>query len=84
MVYSAPGREEVREPEPRIVDPATHPREWVCFSVAAQFLGMNRRALAIWASDGHVRAEFRGRWRKIHIKEVVRFQAWLRRHANSL
>lgn len=74
----------MRTPEPRIADPKAHPREWVCISVAAEFLGMPRRSLSLWVAEGQVRTEYRGRWRKIHINELVRFKTWLRRHASSL
>jgi hypothetical protein len=71
-----------RRPEPRIEDPATHPKRWVNFTVAAEFLEMDRRALNAYVDEGKVAAEFKGRRRKIHINEIVRFKAALRRLAS--
>ena len=34
-----------RTREPRILDPATHPREYVCLIVAAEFLELDLRTL---------------------------------------
>ncbi len=69
-----------RRPEPRVEDPATHPRKWVNLSRAAEFLNMDRRALNLYIADGSVRAEPWGRGRKkIHVDELARFKAWLRR-----
>lgn len=68
-----------RTPEPRIIDPATHTRKWVNLTVAAEFLEMDRRALNAYLEDGKAVAEWKGRLRKMHIDEVVRLKAWLRR-----
>jgi hypothetical protein len=68
-----------RQPEPRIVDPSTHPQKWVNLSVAAEFLGMDRRALHLYIAEGVVTVEPRGRRYKMHIDEAVRFKWWLKR-----
>lgn len=68
-----------RKAEPRIVDPATHPRAWVNLSVAAHFLEMDRRALIAYIDEGRLTVEYKGRRRKAHVDELVRFKAWLRR-----
>lgn len=65
-----------RPSEPRITNPATHPNEWVCLSVAAEFCGMDRRALNCYIDLGKLTWEWHGRMRKIHIDEVARFRAW--------
>jgi len=69
--------------EPRIVDPSTHERRWVCLTVAAEFLEMDRRALNGYIDEGRLTWEWRGRRRKIHVDELVRFQAWQRTRAHA-
>lgn len=70
-----------RRPEPRIVDPATHPKKWVNLTVAAEFLEMDRRALNLYIADGQAHAELKGRRLRMHVTEVARFKAWLRQQA---
>jgi hypothetical protein len=67
-----------RKPYQRIADPKTHPDRWVLFTVAAEFLEMDRRALEAYVDEGDVAWEWKGRRRKIHIDEVVRFKAALK------
>lgn len=45
-----------RKPEPRILDPHTHPRPDVCLEVAAAFLGCDPRTLRGRIADGHITA----------------------------
>jgi hypothetical protein len=71
-----------RKPDPRISDPTTHRQRWVNLTVAAIFLdGMDRRGLLAYIDEGLIRAEWKGRRRRIHIDELVRFQGWLRQRA---
>lgn len=72
-----------RRPDPRITDLRTHPKKWVNFSVAAEFLEMDRRALAAYADEGHIAFEWKGRRRKIHLDELARFTAWLKARAHA-
>lgn len=70
-----------RQPDPRIVNPETHPYRWVTFTVAAEFLEMPRRALREYADEGKLSYEFKGKRPKIHIDELLRFQRWLQQRA---
>lgn len=75
-------RKTPRQPEPRIVDPVTHRPRWVNFTVAAVFLfgKTDRRPVIAYVEDGKLAAEYKGRLRKIHVDELVRFKLWLRRN----
>lgn len=66
-----------RRPDLRITDPTSHPVRWVTFTVAAEFLEMDRRALLAYAEQGDIAWEWKGRRRKIQLDELVRFQEWL-------
>jgi hypothetical protein len=70
-----------RKPYQRIENPTTHPDRWVVFTVAAEFLEMDRRALNAYADEGDIAWQWKGRRRKIEIVEVVRFKGWLRARA---
>jgi hypothetical protein len=72
-----------RRKEERISDPAAYPKETVNFSVAAEFLEMDRRALNAYVDQGDCGYEWRGRRRRIRVSELVRFKAWLSRRAAS-
>ena len=72
-----------RLPEPRIVDPATHPHRWVNFTVAAEFVEMDRRALNSYVDEGRVAYEWKGRRRRINVDELVRFKRWLKERARA-
>jgi len=70
-----------RKADQRIANPATHQPRWVSFTVAAIFLKMDRRALNAYADEGRICYEWRGRRRKVHVDEVLRFQGWLQARA---
>lgn len=63
-----------RRPEPRIVDPATHPRKLVSLVVAAAFLECDRRTLNKYIKLGMLAYEDRATRRKIAVAELVAFQ----------
>lgn len=66
-----------RKPEPRIVDPATHPVDPVNISVAADFLKIDRKAVYDYIDDGSLTVKRRGRMRRIALAELIRFRRWL-------
>jgi excisionase family DNA binding protein len=49
-------RRHARRAEPRIVDPATHPRSSVCLAVAAEFLGLDVRTVRARIENGSLPA----------------------------
>jgi hypothetical protein len=49
-----------RRAEPRITNPATHPRRYVALTVAAAYLEVDRKTLATYLEE-FIRAEFRPR-----------------------
>ena len=64
-----------RKAEPRIVDPATHPRPFVSLTVAAAFLEIDRRALNHFIAAGRLLAYPRGRMRQVKVADLTVFKA---------
>jgi excisionase family DNA binding protein len=60
--------------EPRILDPATHPRRYVSLVVAAAYLEIDRKTLEKLLQAGKLAYEHRGRRRKIAVSELVDFE----------
>ena len=65
----------VRRAEPRIVDPATHPRASVCLAVAAEWLGMDARSLLARIEDSRIPARRDGRIYRIDVSALVAYAA---------
>lgn len=63
-----------RRTEPRIVDPATHPRRYVCLRVAAAYLEVDRRTLNKYLDSGLLDATWFERRRKIAVTELLAFE----------
>lgn len=72
-----------RRPEPRIVDPATHPRRHVSLVVAAAYLEVDRKTLNKWLDAGMLSFEDRGSRRRIAVAELVDFEARQHRPAGG-
>lgn len=72
-----------RPPDPRIVDPQNHRQRWVTFTVAAEYLSMPRPRLNEYFDEGRIKARLCGRRWKIHIDELLRFEAWLDGHRQA-
>lgn len=66
-----------RRAEPRIVDPATHPRRYVSLVVAAEYLEVDRKTLE---KLGIPTTPF-GQRRKILVADLIAWEANARRHA---
>ncbi len=64
-----------RRPEPRIQDPATHPRRSVCLRVAADFLQINERTLRARIEAGVIEARRDGKVYRISVDALVRYSA---------
>jgi hypothetical protein len=64
-----------RRAEARITDPASHPRDHVSPTVAAEFLDMDDRAMKHFLDTGALRSFWRGRRRRIHLRDLVEFKA---------
>lgn len=64
-----------RRAEPRIVDPATHPRRDVCLRVGAIYLAMDERTLRARIEAGAIAARRDGKVYRINVDELVRYQA---------
>lgn len=63
-----------RQKEPRISDPATHPRSSVCLRVAAEFLGMDIRTLRKRIQLGQFPEPFRdGKIRRVHLADIIAY-----------
>lgn len=62
-----------RRAEPRITDPATHPRRYVSLVVAAAYLEMDRKTLLVYLADGKIEYVWSGKRRKIAVAEVLAF-----------
>lgn len=67
-----------RRPEPRIVDPATHPRDSVCLSVAADYLGLDHRTVLARIEDRKLKAVRDGKVYRIAVSDLVSYRAKLR------
>lgn len=63
-----------RRAEPRIDDPATHPRRYVSLVVAAEYLEINRKTLNAFMAEGLIAYEQRGARRKIAVQELIDFE----------
>lgn len=64
-----------RRPEPRIVDPETHPRRYVSLVVAAEYLEVHRTTLGKWLDAGLLAFKQFGRRRKVEVSELTAFEA---------
>ena len=64
-----------RRKEPRIVDPATHPRSSVCLRVAAEFLGMDARTLKARIERGDLPVFVDGKVYRIELQDLISYQA---------
>lgn len=62
-----------RRIEPRIVDPKTHPRTYVGIRVAAEFLEVDPKTLAVWLDNGELEFQQLPRTRRIAVSELVAF-----------
>ena len=60
--------------EPRIVDPATHPREWVSVTVAAEYLEEDPRAVSGLLDEGRIPFRQVGRRKKIRLADLLAFE----------
>lgn len=63
-----------RRAEPRIVDPATHPRRYVSLRVAAAYLEVSPRTLHNYLDERLIDFMEFGRRRKIAVAELVAFE----------
>lgn len=70
-----------RKTEPRIVDPARHPKRDVCLTVAAEYLGMHARTLLARIQEGKLPAIRDGKVYRIAVSDLVRYE---RREQESL
>jgi excisionase family DNA binding protein len=64
-----------RRAEPRIVDPATHPRKRVGLRVAALFLDVDERTMRARIETGEIPAWRDGRVYRIEVSDLVRYRA---------
>jgi hypothetical protein len=72
----------MRRSEPRIVDPATHPKRYVSVAVAAAWLEEDERWLRECIRQGLLEVSYRGRRIKIHIPDLLAFEQSLKRRAS--
>lgn len=63
-----------RRAEPRIVDPATHPRRYVSLRVAAEYLEVSRYALHNYLDERLLEFSIFGHRRKIAVADLVAFE----------
>ena len=63
-----------RRAEPRIVDPATHPRRYVSLVVAAEYLEVNRRTLHNYLDERLLEFTEFGHRRKVEVADLVAFE----------
>lgn len=68
-----------RSKEPRIVNPATHPRRYVSLIVAAEYLEIDRKTLSAWLDEGKLPFTEHGRRRRILLRDLLAFEASGRR-----
>ena len=73
----------VRRAEPRIVDPATHPRRYVSPTVAAAFLEVDRKTFRKYLDGGLIAYEQYPHRVKIAVAELVAFRERHRRPART-
>lgn len=62
-----------RRTDPRIIDPATHPRRYVSLTVAALYLEVHRTTLHKFLDERLLSYVQFGKWRKIELTELVAF-----------
>lgn len=62
-----------RRAEPRIVDPATHPRRYVSVRVAADWLEEEEKQVRKYLDSGLLPYAWKGQRRKILVAELVAF-----------
>lgn len=62
-----------RKPDPRILDPRTHPRSSVCLAVAAEFLGINERTVRARIDDGQIDAVKDGKSYRISLTSLIAY-----------
>lgn len=62
-----------RRTQPRITDPRTYPREWVCLRVAAEFLGVDERTVRARIEDGRLPAIRDGRVYQIALADLLQY-----------
>lgn len=65
-----------RKPEPRIIDPHTHPTPDVCLRVAADFLRCDSRTLRRRIEAGYLTAYRDGAVYRITIHALVAYKAY--------
>jgi len=70
-----------RAREPRITDPATHPRRYVSLVVAAAYLEVDRKTLNKYLDAGLLAYRQDGGRRKIAVAELVAYDARQQRRA---
>lgn len=68
-----------RRLEPRIDDPATHPRRYVSLRVAAIYLELDPRTLGKYLESGTLAYSEFGKRRKIAVADIVAFEVSRRR-----
>jgi excisionase family DNA binding protein len=71
-----------RRAEPRILDPATHPRRYVSLRVAAVYLELDEKTLRKLIDNDELPYSRFGDRRKIEVKELVAFEERQRRRAS--
>lgn len=68
-----------RRKDPRIIDPARHPRSSVSLIVAAEFLGMSTRALLARIDEGKLPAQQDRRIWRIGLSDLIAYDDARRR-----
>lgn len=63
-----------RKGEPRIVDPATHPKRYVSLKIAALYLEIDEKTLYKLLDNGLIEYVVIGRLRKIEPCELVAYE----------
>ena len=63
-----------RRAEPRLVDPATHPRRTVCLRVAAEYLGIDERTVRARLDEGELYGFKSGKAYRIEVDELVAYR----------
>ena len=65
----------LKKPEPRIADPATHPKRYVCLLVAAEFLELDARTVRARIDDGAIDAVVNGKVYRVSVASLAAFKA---------
>lgn len=68
-----------RRAEPRILDPQTHPRSSVSLSVAAEFLGVDKRTLRKRIDLGKFPAWRDEKVYRINVQDLIAYEAECRK-----